>query len=729
MIKKIIKIKGVGRFTSFASNNDDLAFNKDTIIFGYNTYGKSTLTAIFRSLKENNPNCIYGRKTFGLLSSQEIEILNESNQKFIFSSNWENKNIEIFDNDFISKNVFYGDLIDKEQQSSFYDILIGEEVYRLKNKIYGIRKEQEDAEMSKKEIENKFLTKKLGLFKDFLETIEDVDIDSKINETRNRIKQQENIGSLKLLISKTQLRSSFSNFKSEFTKTLDLSVEEKVNIHIDKNWKDVKASKDFLNRGLDLIKDGGGCVFCGQDLRAVEGFINDLRKVFSDEYRNLKQSINEFGDRFISIDLEKIFLEFEKYGLILNDKLDYEKLLLAKENINKKIRGKQNDLNLKLDFDNDQDFIIFLGELKKIHGLLDNIESQSASDAATIAFLKQSLNNQELVKFRFSEEGISIFDKHGEVKKRLELKKDEIKKLNLEITEKVNNIFKENEKQINFFLKELGSNFFIENFSPKSHMGLVNTHFCDFQFMIDNTLVNISNKARKDDPEPEDKPSFRNTLSDSDKRILAFAFYLAKLSNDTNLNSKIIVLDDPFSSFDENRKEATAKLIATLKNKNGDEPEQKIILTHDISFLCRLFNKLDKTSKTLKINYSLKNGSTLEICDVERDFLKEDYFKDMEFIKNSIEKSININEALKKVRPCLEHILKRKYYFLLKPETIKKKSIKSYLDEIGDTCSRRQEILDENWHEDMHDCQQIIQLSDPEKIKKLKDFLELVKEI
>ena len=111
MISKILKIKSVGRFRSFASQSEALTFDKTTVIFGYNTYGKSTLTTIFRSLKENNPNYIQGRKSFGRTDNQEIEILYENNRRSIFSSQWENKNIEIFDNDFISRNVFYGDYI------------------------------------------------------------------------------------------------------------------------------------------------------------------------------------------------------------------------------------------------------------------------------------------------------------------------------------------------------------------------------------------------------------------------------------------------------------------------------------------------------------------------------------------------------------------------------------------------------------------------------------------
>ncbi len=730
MIKKILKIKAVGRFKSFACNNEDLAFNKTTVIFGYNTYGKSTLTSIFRSLKDRNPHYIHGRKTFGISDNQEVEILDVHNNKFVFNSNWENKNIEIFDNDFIAKNVFYGDYINKEQQSSLYGILIGHEVYKLKQNIDELKKEQDKLQKEKTDIENKFTKGIFGPFSSFLVIKVEPEIDERIKESQDKIKQHENLDSLKQLILKTPLCSTFSNFKAEFLKTLDLSVEEIINTHIEKNWKDTTASKDFLNQGLNLLKEDGGCVFCGQDLGGVNGFIINLRKVFSNEYRNLKESINKVGNNFKSIDLEKIFLEFDKCGLNLRNKLNYENLLLIKNNIDTKIEKKQNDLNIKLDFDHDLDFVAFLEELGKLTDILNSITTLVSGDMSQLVILKNTLNNQLLNKYRFSKEGIDIFEEYKKSEKNIDLKKEEIKKLNEYLTEKVNQIFKQNEKQINFFLKELGANFSLKNFVPKSHMGLVNTHFCDFQFIIDDVhAVQVSNKARKDDPEPENKPHFKNTLSDSDRRVLAFAFFIAKLSNDDNLENKIIVLDDPFSSFDENRKEETIKLLTTIKNNNDDEPAQKIILTHDKEFLCRLYDKLPKESKVLKIHYSSTGGSTLNTCNVENEFLKDDYFKNIEYIKNSIDNSTNIDEALKRVRPCLEHLLKRKYYFLLKTETIKKKSVGEYLNEIGSLCLKKDEILSDNWHEDMHDSHQIIKLNDPAKIAKLKRFLELIKEI
>ena len=113
MIKKILKIKNIGRY-HIDTANDDCGFGKQTIIFGPNKIGKTTLVAILKSLKENDTYLVISRKTFGSSSedNQECKILYNDETISTFSSNWTNNNIEIFDNEFVYKNIFIGDKIE-----------------------------------------------------------------------------------------------------------------------------------------------------------------------------------------------------------------------------------------------------------------------------------------------------------------------------------------------------------------------------------------------------------------------------------------------------------------------------------------------------------------------------------------------------------------------------------------------------------------------------------------
>ena len=105
-----------------------------------------------------------------------------------------------------------------------------------------------------------------------------------------------------------------------------------------------------------------------------------------------------------------------------------------------------------------------------------------------------------------------------------------------------------------------------------------------------------------------------------------------------------------------------ANKINSLNVARLTENSQKIIFTHEIGFLCKYYKMFKRDSnnlKVLKISNSLSNGSSLDVCDIENEFLKDNFFKDLEYIKDAVENSRNIDESLKKVRLCMEHLLKR----------------------------------------------------------------------
>lgn len=109
MISRFTTIKGIGRY--YDCQLGGRHFSKNTIIFGQNTGGKSTLTDILWSFKTGDISFIEGRKTFGYSGSQQVELFDETNKHFRYpSSDWKIgfENIEIFDTHFINENIFEG---------------------------------------------------------------------------------------------------------------------------------------------------------------------------------------------------------------------------------------------------------------------------------------------------------------------------------------------------------------------------------------------------------------------------------------------------------------------------------------------------------------------------------------------------------------------------------------------------------------------------------------------
>jgi len=102
------------------------------------------------------------------------------------------------------------------------------------------------------------------------------------------------------------------------------------------------------------------------------------------------------------------------------------------------------------------------------------------------------------------------------------------------------------------------------------------------------------------------------------------AFFLSKLDIDSTLTDKIIVFDDPLSSFDSNRRMYTVQLIKDLNPRI----KQLIVLSHNEFFLSELskgFPPRDK--KTLRISENfLAKASIIEPLDLDS-LVENEYFK------------------------------------------------------------------------------------------------------
>ena len=164
-IKSIKKIENIGRFIE--CSGADFRFEKLTFIYGLNTLGKTTLVDIFQSLKDNDSNRIFLRKTIPnkqskqkiIFSIKENEKPSEKDLQFK-NEGWEqnelSKYLEVFGHDFIHKNLFTGLSIERENKENFTQFVLGEEGVKI---VYEI-------ESNKKTLneKNRDKDKKLPLF-------------------------------------------------------------------------------------------------------------------------------------------------------------------------------------------------------------------------------------------------------------------------------------------------------------------------------------------------------------------------------------------------------------------------------------------------------------------------------------------------------------------------------------------------------------------------------------
>jgi wobble nucleotide-excising tRNase len=153
--------------------------------------------------------------------------------------------------------------------------------------------------------------------------------------------------------------------------------------------------------------------------------------------------------------------------------------------------------------------------------------------------------------------------------------------------------------------------------------------------------------------------SLKHTLSEGDKSSLALSFFLAKLSLYEDLDKKIIIFDDPISSFDQSRRNVTINQLYNLKQK----VLKFILLSHDISFVKDFTDKCGNCLN-LKINFD-GNSSIINLHDIHVETMTG-IFKDLTVMHNFLDNGINSDfdkrEIMRCIRPSLEGIFRIKFF-------------------------------------------------------------------
>lgn len=729
MIEKIKNINNVGRFRLFQGSHDSLSFDENTFIFGKNAQGKSTLTSILKSLSINNDDYVIGRKTFGK-SNQNIVIKIDSD--YIFNNGWNrNCKMKIFDNDYITENIYNNDLITEDKQQNIVNIILGEKGKELEKNWIDAKNDVAKNANRRKEISKQYsneFNKEIIDFKNFLLIKENDKIDDEIDEKNNELRSFENIGNINILL--TNLLEELDVFylkKEKLEKTLELD-QEMIKNHLNNNLESSDNSMNFLSSGLSMMKDGI-CPFCSQEIAeksAIE-LMNAYNTLFCGNYREIKNYVNNSINFLDGWDFEKnilsILSQLKELGLevSINKEIDSvvtnnKKVLL--EELNKK----NDDLTYIINFDSFDSIVDFLNNFKQV--ICDLKNKYVDNDAEKVSSLKNDLYKLDLQKVRYEKIWKDVCDEYIKLEKD---NKEKLKPVEINAFKEKNNyansVLNNYNDNINYVLGKLNAGFELVNFSiPQNRRGEIKLFGLKFDnFEEEIPLINSDQEY-----------NLKNTLSDSDKRLLAFAFFIADIKNTDDLAEYIIVLDDPMSSFDSDRKRQTVKVLRDeLLNFNEDKPQQLIVLTHEINF----FVLLDKFFRDNKVFLDIKyitgeNTSKMFSCNID-DFKKSEYYKKLEYYKNcsgGMVSQINLSD----IRIVLEEVIKLKYYLKIDQNCINSGGIISWYKENVGSDAINKKIEDIEPHLAHHTQSNNTSQEDYGELEKksiVDDFLSLIEEI
>lgn len=672
MIHKIARLTSIGKYRNYNATGD-VAFKKLTLFYADNGAGKTTLTSIIRSLSQNKPELIHRRLSTRHTSPQSAQIIQRNltgdiTHTFNQSTGWNTpfQDIEIFDIHFVNENIYSGFEFNEEHKKQLHQFVIGAQGIALqqqidKNKADKTASRQRQEQISQQLIQlvgNNLSTDKLNLFlsipiaetnniDSLITSAETIltsanansviqplplllpasDINSGINFTQLAIDLEMSLQTLQ----NTALQTLFSEHCQELA---DNSLQNPTNwLHWGQTYLESKRAKNIQ----DLT-----CPFCKQTIDNTMNIINSYTLQFNAEFNSLLERLKNHLMALQSFNLETFLLSLEttnKTNLshtntwkqyFLSSVVPVYNIISDETILRQQLQELINTLTLKIQNPS----------ITYTNSIANNLQISLQTISQNIISYNQQIlvYNNQLTTFRLAIKTVPQaqleLDRLKRIKKRFEAP---ISTLCNELISQRQNLaslttaypilmqqqeasattfFNSYKTQINHYLGTVFKTLFrIEDVVHVAPRGMATQSKIGYKLTIDGQDISFDFNQNT---------NAKDSLSEGDKSTIALAFFLSKLDIDPTINNKILVFDDPLSSFDSNRRFYTIQLIKDLFPKI----KQAIILSHNEYFLYELskgFSAGDK--KTLRISQNFTDkASLIEPLSLET-LVENEYFK------------------------------------------------------------------------------------------------------
>lgn len=692
MLTKFEKIKNIGNFEDYNAFGD-VSLHKVNIIYAENGAGKTTLARILQSLSKNDPSIIERHKRIGSTSVSEVQVKEDNGASLIFNGNRWNRSlpeIEVFDAHFVADNIYTGFEINTTHHKKLYQFVVGEAGVAIIKKIERIKRllEKVNIEISQNEDNIKAKANHLNVA-EVCQLQQITDIDNLIAEKEKELgmaKSQEQILKLKIpdIFKLRKINLDIKNINAILNFSIsDIGQEyvEMVKARLEVLKKNgMKDASSWLHIGTQTISKGQDdiCPFCGQALNDVQ-LIAGYNQYFSKRYTDAQNEATNLKERINQINIEAFLLEIDSQYKQMETDLNYWRVY--KSDLPQLPALNLVDYNLKCRFDNllalvnqkvsnpivslpteistefDNSLQSILAKCKELDDFVRNSQT-TIKDLQTnirpVEDVAKELKILQLNKTRFQEPLKKMCNLHTILLSQSNRLNALNKTLQQQQKEESNLLFKQYGTKINFYLQNVFcTKFKIENVQDGGFKGRSKEPNLDYTLTFDGTLI-----EQGDDENAN--TSFRNVLSEGDKNTIAFSFFLAKLALSFNLSDIIVVFDDPLTSLDLNRRNATIDQLIVLISLS----KQLIVLSHNLHFLID-FNARKEIKKAEKKVLQIVNAngkSRIIDYNIKKDWI-DNYKKSIntmiDFVDNPTPEKQEL--AINSIRLSLETFLKLKY--------------------------------------------------------------------
>jgi wobble nucleotide-excising tRNase len=681
MISSLQLLRNVGSFDSVATGAEVQLANL-SIVYAENGRGKTTLSAILRSLATGEFMPIAERRRLGAQHTPHVVLSCVSGPAAMFQNNAWNRtlpNLVVFDDVFVDQNIHSGLAVAPGHRQNLHDLILGAQAVSLNRQLQQLiaRIETHNADLREKAAAIPFHVRGGYSVDDFCNLSPRADIAEAIEATERNLaaaRDQEPVRNTRPfdpMNLPTFDAVGIGRILAEDLPALDSTAVDQIREHLSSLGP---GGELWVNEGMARVETSqtSVCPFCAQNLSGSP-VIDHYRAYFSEAYQNLKVRISaastqvsrahggdapaafersfrfsverrQFWSRFIelpeiTIDTAALVQDWQSAREAISAVLDRKQ----RAPLERMELGDEARIAIVRYDEHRQALASLSASLQAANSSIAVVKERAAS--ANPAVIAEDLSRLNAIQARHSQILSSLchdYRSEKAAKTSTEQQRDQTKAA---LDTRRTSIFSGCQTAVNLYLQSFNAGFRLDSVSSSNTRG---GPTCTYNIVINNTPIPIGA-----DPAPGE-PSFRNTLSSGDRNTLALAFFFASLDQDNALGQKIVVIDDPVSSFDDHRTLTTMQEIRRLAGRVS----QVIVLSHNKPFLCRIWEGCDTTRRAALQLVREGTGSTLRAWDVEEDCLTEHDRRDGMFREYLVSPRGNTREVAVAIRPHLEAFLR-----------------------------------------------------------------------
>lgn len=677
MINKVERITSIGKYRAYQASGQ-VNFKKLTLIYGDNGGGKTTLTSIFRSLTNNDPEIIRSRISTNHTAPQAAQITQVGTPNIFHtfgSSGWTVpfSNIEIFDIHFVNDNVYSGFDFNDEHRKQLHQFVIGAQGVAIQNQIEQNKSSKTTSRQNQANIQQQII-QQVGnnltpdLISSFLRipSSEAQGIDQKISTAETALTNANSNAVIRTLqtLSVVNTVSTGIDFTSIIA-DLQASSESIQNATLEslfadhcKDLKDndIEGPESWLQKGFAYIQkkfipDNSDivCPFCKQGIDDNADIFTAYSSKFNSEFNSLVERLKLHKTSLQDFNLEAKLQEFNTLNQNNTARITSWTPHLPTTTQAPNYDIIADETSLKTEFQN----LVALVD-QKLQNPTTALPTTLANTFRTsiqnindrIGVYNQSVTNYNaaISAFRSSIQAVpdaqKEVDKLKRIKKRFETpidalctqliaEKQTLRTLESNYSQLVQQqeaaataFFGNYQSRINHYLTNVfRTHFRIEDVNHVAPQGRATQSKVAYKLTIDGNDISFS---------PNQPFNAKECLSEGDKSTIALAFFLSKLDIDPNKSNKILIFDDPLSSLDTNRRSYTIRIIKQL----FQQLKQVVVLSHNEYFLHEVgkdTREADKVTLRITENFAAK-ASKIETCDLN-ELVKIEYFKHLDALE------------------------------------------------------------------------------------------------